>query len=203
MSKKLILVGGFKETIELCELCGYTIVGIIENNQSGRLGGYPILGTDAQAALLHQKYQDVSVFITPDQPDLRYKLAAFYASIGFSFASLISPKAFVSPSAHIGLGAYIQSFSNISSNVKLGDFVRINTYANIMHDADIGDCVTVAPNAVILGAVCVGAGAYIGANSTIIQSKAIGSHAVVGAGAVVTKNVLPYAVVAGVPAKQM
>ena len=44
-------------------------------------------------------------------------------------------------------------------------------------------------------------GANIGANATIVCGVTIGKHALVGAGAVVTKDVPPYAIVAGVPAK--
>ena len=44
---------------------------------------------------------------------------------------------------------------------------------------------------------------YIGANATILQNVTIGEGAVVAAGSVVTKNVEPYTVVAGVPAKKI
>jgi UDP-2-acetamido-3-amino-2,3-dideoxy-glucuronate N-acetyltransferase len=49
----------------------------------------------------------------------------------------------------------------------------------------------------------VGRGATIGANATIICGNNIGQFAFVGAGAVVTKNVLPYALVVGNPVKQI
>ncbi|MEX1122701.1 MAG: acyltransferase [Balneolales bacterium] len=42
---------------------------------------------------------------------------------------------------------------------------------------------------------------WIGANSVVLAGVRIGKGAVIGAGSVVTKNVLPYHVVAGVPAK--
>lgn len=45
-------------------------------------------------------------------------------------------------------------------------------------------------------------GASIGANATIICGCVIGEHAMVGAGAVVTKDVPPYALVYGNPARQ-
>jgi len=44
-------------------------------------------------------------------------------------------------------------------------------------------------------------GASVGSNATIICGITVGEGAVIGAGAVVTKDVPPYAVVAGVPAK--
>jgi UDP-2-acetamido-3-amino-2,3-dideoxy-glucuronate N-acetyltransferase len=46
-------------------------------------------------------------------------------------------------------------------------------------------------------------GATIGANSTIVCGHNIGEYAFIGAGAVVTKEVLPYALVVGNPAKQI
>lgn len=49
----------------------------------------------------------------------------------------------------------------------------------------------------------VGKGASIGANATIICGNSIGSYALIGAGAVVTKEVPPFALVVGNPAKQI
>ncbi len=46
-------------------------------------------------------------------------------------------------------------------------------------------------------------GASIGANATIICGNKIGKYALIGAGAVVTKEVPPYALLVGNPAKQM
>jgi galactoside O-acetyltransferase len=44
---------------------------------------------------------------------------------------------------------------------------------------------------------------WIGSNSVITSNVIIGEGAIVGAGAVVTHNVLPYSIVAGIPAKQI
>lgn len=49
----------------------------------------------------------------------------------------------------------------------------------------------------------IGQRASIGSNATIMGGISIGKNALVGAGAVVTKNVPDYAIVAGVPAKQI
>ena len=49
----------------------------------------------------------------------------------------------------------------------------------------------------------VGKGATLGANSTIVCGIKIGKFAFIGAGAVVKKDVKPYALMVGVPAKQI
>ena len=46
-------------------------------------------------------------------------------------------------------------------------------------------------------------GAWIGSNSIILKGVTIGKGAVVAAGSVVTKNVPPFVLVAGVPAKEI
>jgi acetyltransferase-like isoleucine patch superfamily enzyme len=87
---------------------------------------------------------------------------------------------------------------------------------------EIGDAVLIGPHAVLLAGgrphrfdrldvpikdqgnlpkepLRIGRGAWIGANATVMAE--VGHDAIVGAGAVVTKPVLPYAVVAGNPAR--
>jgi acetyltransferase-like isoleucine patch superfamily enzyme len=58
-------------------------------------------------------------------------------------------------------------------------------------------------NAAITGMVEVGDYATIGTNSTILPHLKIGEGAYIGAGAVVTKNVAPYTIVAGNPARNI
>lgn len=200
--KQVILIGAFHEMIELCEESGFEIVGLIDNSiKASDYYGYPVLGTDEDAAALHKDYPLCSVVITPDSPAIRKRLALQYVSLGFGFATVIHPSARVSKSARIGQGSVIQSGVNVSSNSRIGSFCKLNVNANIMHDNEIGDYATVAPNAVLLGYVTLEEGAYIGANSTVLPNVTIGNNSVVGAGAVVVQNVQSDCTVIGVPAK--
>ena len=203
MSNKIILVGGFHEVIELCEICQKTVVGIIDNRLTGRYLGCDVLGGDDIAPNLYQEFKEVPIFIAPDIPHVRSRLASYYSSIGYQFGNLISPKATISSSAKMGSGVMIQNGVNISSMVRIGNFVRINSCSNIMHDAVIDDFVTIAPNAVILGNVKINEGAYVGANATVLSGLTIGENAVVGAGAVVTRDTEKGVTVAGNPAKPL
>jgi UDP-N-acetylbacillosamine N-acetyltransferase len=197
----IIIVGGFVEIIELCENCGLNILGLIDNSNQRFLNGYPILGNDSDADSLFENYSNIPLVITPDIPKIREKLVVFYKSKGFSFKSVISPKAEISKSSIIGEGVIIQAGVNVSSNVKIGDFVKLNTNSNIMHDSEIGPFTTIAPNAVILGRVLVSSNCYIGANATILPELAVQSNVLIGAGAVVVNNIEKGKIVKGVPAK--
>lgn len=201
MNKDIVIVGAFHEIIELCELCGYTIVGFVDNKLQGEYYGYPVLGTDKDAYNLYHEHPHCDIVISPDKPAVRLRLSKLYADAGFDFATVVSPKANISRTAHIGKGTLIQSGVNISCAAQIGNFVRLNTNVNVMHNTIVGDFATVAPNAVLLGYVNVGMSAYIGANSTILPRMIIAAAATVGAGAVVTRNVAAQTIVKGVPAK--
>lgn len=201
MKTDVIIVGGFHEVIELCEECGLNVAGIIDNELQGAYYGVPIIGKDEDAERLFSEYGDCKVIITPDSPKIREKLVNLYKSIGYEFASLISPLAHISKSAEIGEGTVIQAGVNVSSATKVGCFCKLNSNCNVMHDNVIGDYTTIAPNAVLLGRVTTGKGSYIGANSTILPSIGIGAGSTVGAGAVVTRDVTEGVIVKGVPAK--
>ncbi|NTU70240.1 MAG: CatB-related O-acetyltransferase [Coriobacteriia bacterium] len=62
---------------------------------------------------------------------------------------------------------------------------------------DVPEAITHGPS----GRVSIGNDVWIGSNVTVLPGVVIGDGAVVGAGAVVTRDVPPYAVVVGVPAK--
>ena len=201
MKQKIILVGAYHEMIEVCEDAGFEIVGIIDNKETGEYYGVPVIGTDDDAKELKNKYPDVPVVISPFMPKARKKLYELYASLGYTFVTVISPKAMISRFATIGEGTVILNGVNVAANTCIGRFVKLNTMCNIMHDNVIGDFVTVSPNAVTLGYVTIEEEAFLGGNCTILPYKKVGVAATVGAAAVVTKDVKAGQVVKGNPAQ--
>lgn len=199
--ERVILVGGFAEIVELCELVGISLVGIIDSKLEGTYGAYRVLGTDDEATEILAQHPGVSVHVTPDSPAVRRKVTEHYLRLGAQIVSLVHPSAIIAPSASLGDGCVVQAAANVSANSRLGRGVKINTCANVTHDVVIHDFVTVAPNACILGNVQIGAGAYIGGNATILPRISIGEGAIVGAGSVVTQPVPPNATVYGNPAR--
>ncbi len=202
MKKDLILVGADIEIIELIQgVDSFNILGIIDNYRSGDYFGTPIIGCDDDVKLLRKHYSHAEIVITLDDTNLKEKLYWSYKNIGFNFANIISPRAYISKYAKIDQGVIIQHGVNIGPLVEIGICSKINVYANIMHDGVIGKFCTIAPNVVTLGYVKIGDNVFIGAHSTILPHVVIGNNSTVGAGAVVTKNVPDNTTVKGVPAK--
>jgi UDP-2-acetamido-3-amino-2,3-dideoxy-glucuronate N-acetyltransferase len=125
--------------------------------------------------------------------------------------------------SHIMTGADIGENCNIgqnvvvSSGVKLGRNVKVQNNVSIYTGVVCEDDVFLGPSMVFTNIInprsavirknqyvttIVEKGASIGANSTIVCGNKIGRYAFIGAGAVVTKDVKPYALVVGNPARQ-
>lgn len=119
--------------------------------------------------------------------------------------------------ARIGKNCVIGQNVNISNNVIIGDNVKIQNNVSIYEGVELEDGVFCGPSCVFTNDLfpraefpkgsekyiktLVKRGASLGANATIICGHTIGIYAMVAAGAVVTKDIPPYTLVAGVPAR--
>lgn len=126
---------------------------------------------------------------------------------------------------HIQSGAIIGencSFGqnvNISNNVKVGNGVKVQNNVSLYEGVELEDYVFCGPSCVFTNDLTPRArypkghagykktlvkhDASIGANATIVCGHTIGEFALIAAGAVVTKNVPPHALMAGIPAKRI
>ena len=124
----------------------------------------------------------------------------------------------IMPDCRIGERCNIGQNVVISPEVILGNNVKIQNNVSVYTGVTCEDDVFLGPSCVFTNVInprssvnrkseyaktYIGKGATIGANSTIICGHDIGAYAFIGAGAVVTKMVLPYALVVGNPARQI
>lgn len=112
--------------------------------------------------------------------------------------------------------------AHFDSDLTIGDFSGVGIGCNVGGSVTIGDHVMMGPECVLLShnhrfdrldipmcqqgfseeqPIHIGNDVWIGTRAIILPGVTVGDHSVVGAGAVVTKDVPPYAVVGGVPAK--
>ncbi len=120
---------------------------------------------------------------------------------GYNFINLIHPHGYISKSATLGIGNCLAPGSTVNINVKIANHCIINTNCSISHDCVIEDYVTLSPGVIIAGNVKIGKSVFIGVGTSIIPNITIGEGAIIAAGACVTKHVLPYTLVGGVPAR--
>ena len=124
---------------------------------------------------------------------------------------------------HIGPEARIGERCSLGQNVyvgkaKIGNGVKIQNNVSVYDEVEIEDDVFCGPSMVFTNVynpraevsrkheyrkTLVKRGVTIGANATIVCGVTLGEYCFIGAGAVVSRNVKPYALMVGVPAKQI
>ena len=126
--------------------------------------------------------------------------------------SHIMPEAVLGKNCNIGQNVVISPKVILGNNVKVQNNVSIYTGVECEDDVFLGPSMVftnvINPRSAVIRRdqylqTKVGKGASIGANATIVCGNPIGEYAFIGAGAVVTKEVLPYALVVGNPAKHI
>jgi UDP-2-acetamido-3-amino-2,3-dideoxy-glucuronate N-acetyltransferase len=126
--------------------------------------------------------------------------------------------------AHICAGARIGRGCSFGQNVFVGNDVTIGNNVKVQNNVSIYDAVQIeddvfcGPSMVFTNVynprsavtrkdeyrkTVIRKGATLGANSTIVCGVTVGEYAFVAAGAVINRDVRPYALMVGVPAKQI
>ncbi len=134
----------------------------------------------------------------------------------------ISPKSqMLSPHFSCGNRCMIAADSLVRADLEMGNECSINSFAVLAGKIRMGDMVRIASHVSIFGfnhgqeninkpfckqactteGITIGDDVWIGANVIIVDGVTIGSHSLLAAGAVVTKDVPPYSIVGGNPAK--
>ena len=124
----------------------------------------------------------------------------------------------ISAGARIGAGCSFGQGVYVGNDVLIGDQVKIQNNVSVYDAVTLEDDVFCGPSVVFTNVynprsavvrkdqyrrTLVKRGATLGANCTIVCGSTVGEHAFVAAGAVVNRDVKAYALMAGVPARQI
>jgi len=120
--------------------------------------------------------------------------------------------------AVIGAGCSLGQNVFVGNKVVIGDNVKVQNNVSVYDNVTLEDDVFCGPSVVFTNVVnprshverkseyrdtVVEKGATLGANCTVVCGVRIGRYAFIGAGAVVTKDVLPFALVVGLPGRHV
>jgi len=143
--------------------------------------------------------------------------------------AIIDPKSTIGVGSKIWMNVQVREGAKIGNNciiskdvyldydVIIGNGCKIQNSVSVYHGVTLGDSVFVGPNVSftndkvprafndnwVVTPTIVKEGASIGANATIICGVTIGAYSMIAAGAVVTRDVAPYSLVAGNPAREI
>lgn len=141
--------------------------------------------------------------VTPDEVD--FSITEIIMAIGDSnmrekivdslpkeatYANLIHPSSYVSPSARLGTDVIISHCCVVSSNVSVGSHSLLNYHTGIGHETVLNDFFTSAPGVKISGNCRIGKNVSFGTNACCVQGIKVEDKIKVGIGSVVMNNLL-------------
>lgn len=204
MTEKIVILGTRTLAEHMAdvtsEIPGCEVTAFVENMDrercSEKLMGLPVIWVDELADLANSHMAVCGLATTH-----RKMFTDQVSAMGMKFATLSHPTAWVSSTAKLGTGCFLNVNAMVATQTVLGNHVMVNRGASIGHHTNIGDYVTIQPGVNIAGLVNIGDHTYVGMGAVVLDNITIGKGCIIGAGAVVTKD-LPDAVqVVGVPAK--
>lgn len=169
--KRLLIVGAGghgRSVAEAVAAAGeFEVAGFVDDAYPGldRALGFPVLGKVTDLA----RFRDTAdhVFIAIGNNVLRQRLAAEIQKAGFVLATVIHPRAIVSPSAVIGSGSVVMAGAIIGTEAVLGEGTIVNCAAVVDHHCRVGDFGHLGVNAAMAGGSTLGAGAWMQAGSAL------------------------------------
>ena len=190
--KDIVLIGGgghCKAVIDVIEQEGrFNIIGIIDKPEllGKNVLEYPIIGNDSELNVLVKRCKNALITIGQIRSPLpRINLFDTVLKLGFTLPSIVSPRAYISQHAYIGIGSIIMHDAVVNAGAIIGDNCIINTKSIVEHGSNIGNHCHISTNAVINGDVVVGSGSFIGSGAISKESIKIDDNYFAKAGSVI------------------
>lgn len=177
---------------------GYANICFIDDNASGDIMGFPVIGTSKDLEKFNDGNTDFVIGIGKNE--IRKIISEKH---DLNWVTIIHPSAQLAFNVSIGKGTVVMANAVINVNSKIGEHCIINTGAIIEHDNIIDDFVHISPNAALGGTVRVGLLTHVGIGAVVKNNIEICSGCTIGAGAVVIRDINISGTYIGVPVKKI
>lgn len=175
------------------------VTGLLDDSDATEYFGIPVVGRVED----WRGHLDAAFIVGMSDARLRVQVGRAICAAGGVVANVVHPGAYVSPRAHLGLGACVMHGVTVHPDARIGDFAIVNANASVDHDCVLETGVQIGPGCTFPGGVTVGEFAAVGAGVVARPGVTIGRGATVGAGAVLTKDVPEGETWAGNPARRL
>lgn len=167
---------------------------LVDDPPKAEVNGYPVHA-------FRDQVPGSKVTIAVGEPYARKALLEKIENAGLVLATVISPTAFISPSAEIEDGVIIAPLCSIQANAKVGKNTAVNTMAIIGHDVTVEESCVISSQVNLGGAVRVGKFSYVGMGALVQEKLEIGHSSIVGMGSVVHRDIPDEVIALGNPAR--
>lgn len=169
--KRLMIVGagGHGRSVAEAALAGgeFVLAGFLDDAfpEVDRVWGLPVLGIVADLA--HWQGAADFAIVAIGNNVLRQRVTAGLRAAGFSRATVVHPRAIVSPTAVIGEGSVIMAGAIVGTEACLGEGVIVNCAAVVDHHCHVGDYGHLGVAAAMAGGSVLGGRAWMQAGSAL------------------------------------
>jgi len=184
--------GHGKVLADIAKLLGYSEIIWVDDDAN----------KDAFTFLVYLEfYHTVPIALGVGDNTVRKEIMSKLSSHRLNIATLIHPRAVISPSVEIGAGTVVMANVVVNADSSIGKGSILNSACVVEHDNVIGNFVHISPNAALGGNVCIDSLSHIGIGTSVIQGKYIGENSIIGAGSVVVDNIPANVTAVGAPAR--
>ncbi|MFW5851240.1 MAG: sugar O-acyltransferase [Bacteroidota bacterium] len=216
MAKQVIIIGGqgnggvaaacIQDMRMNYDIDEYEVYGFLNDfeEKGGAINGYPVLGglKDIETYLAGNFYFIYAIHSISHAP-LRLKIFKSLNIPDEKLITLIHPLTFIGEGTTLEPGVMVMAHSYIGPETKVGKCTFIMANCAIGHNNTIGGFCHFSVGAICSSILTIGEGCDVALNATVMEKVTMGNYSVVGAGALCLKDVEPYQVVVGSPAKHL
>lgn len=193
MEKKLLVFGASghaKDVISTAKSLGYGTFQLVTTDGSSNLNEFDAL---KESALNPAEFRDWDCIAAIGNNQHRQRFFERYQA-ELNFVSILSPLAWVAPSATIGKGTYLGAFASIGPDTSIGIACIINNHSIVGHDAKVGDLSQLGPRVCLSGHVELGQSVFVGAgasfnNGSYEEPLIVADRVYIGMGCLITQSI--------------